>query len=114
MAWRVVTDKQWAAIKQHLPRPRRSRQSGRPPLKARRFCEGILWSRAPWSELTKRRDSESAVHRSLKPSTQTGALLALWRVFLNQLSDQQKGPWDWCFIDGRFIRAKTGAIGREA
>jgi transposase len=32
MAWRAVTDRQWEAIKQHLPKRRRSRKGGRPPL----------------------------------------------------------------------------------
>lgn len=111
MAWRAVTDKQWSAIKQHLPKRRRNRKGGRPPLDDRKCFEGILWilwTGAPWSELPERYGSKSAVHRRLKEWAEGDVLLNLWRAFLNQLSDQQKVRWDECFIDGMFIRAKKG------
>jgi transposase len=53
MAWRAVTNQQWARIKQHLPQRRRSRNGGRPPRDDRQCFEGmlwILWTGAPWSE----------------------------------------------------------------
>ena len=116
MAWRAVTDKQWQAIKPHLPRRKPSRKGGRPPLNDRRCFEGILWilwTGAPWSELPERYGSKSAVHRRLKAWAESDVLLILWRAFLNQLSDRQKVRGDECFIDGMFIRAKKGCSGRE-
>jgi transposase len=112
MAWRAVSDKQWETIQQYLPKRKRSRKGGRPPVEDRRCLEGILWilwTSAPWSELPKRYGSKSAVHRRLKQWAESDVLLNLWRAFLNQLSDQQKVRWDECFRDGMFIRAKKGA-----
>jgi hypothetical protein len=40
---------------------------------------------------------------------ENGALLNLWRAFLNQISERQKVRWYEYFIDGMFIRAKKGA-----
>lgn len=112
MAWRALTDKQWELIQQYLPKPRRNRKGGRPPVDDRKCFEGILWilwTGAPWSELPEKYGSKSTVHRRLKTWAETDVLLNLWRAFLNQLSDQQKVRWDECFIDGMFVRAKKGA-----
>src|SRR5438132_1704530 len=74
MAWRAVSDKQWEAIKPHLPKRKRSRKGGRPPIDDRKCFEGILWilwTGAPWSELPERYGSKSAVHRRLKEWTES-------------------------------------------
>src|SRR5215213_8081311 len=89
MAWRAVTDKQWKLIEAQLPRRKRSRCGGRPPLSDRQCFEGILWilwTGAPWSELPPRYGSKSAVHRRLSGWAESGVLLNLWRAFLDQLT----------------------------
>jgi transposase len=109
MAWRKVTDKQWAVIEPVLPR--RCRGRGRPAANDRRCFEGILWilwTGCPWSELPARDGSKSTVHRRLMEWTYTGVLLDLWRVFLAQLDDRGRLRWDECFIDGMFVTAKKG------
>lgn len=112
MAWRAVSDKQWELIKQHLPKRRRSRKGGRPPLDDRKCFEGILWilwAGAPWSELPGKYGSKSAVHRRLSEWAESGVLLNLWRAFLDQLNDDKKIRWNECFVDGMFVAAKKGA-----
>jgi transposase len=111
MAWRAVTNQQWALIKQHLPQRKRSRHGGRPPLDDRTCFEGmlwILWTGAPWSALPERSGSKRAVHRRLKAWAASVVLRNLWRAFLAQRSDQQQGRWDECCIDGMCLRAKKG------
>jgi transposase len=57
MAWRAVTDKQWARIREQLPKRPRRKKGGRPPADDRQCFEGvpwILWTGAPWSELPAR------------------------------------------------------------
>ena len=111
MAWRGLTKEPWEAIRVHLPQPKVSRQGGRPRVEDRRGVEGILWIRwtgAQWSELPRRYGRPSTCWRRLKPWEATGVRLKLWRAFLAQLNDQQKRRWDACFIDGRFVPAKTG------
>ena len=43
MAWRAVTAKPWQLIKAQLPKPKRPRTAGRPPLDDRKCFEGIFW-----------------------------------------------------------------------
>ncbi len=112
MAWRAVTDKQWALIREQLPKRPRRKKGGRPPADDRRCFEGILWmlwTGAPWSELPQRYGAKSTVHRRLMEWAESGALLDMWRAFLDQLDDRKKVRWDECFIDGMFIAAKKGA-----
>ena len=113
MAWRGLSNAQWAAIRVHLPAPKASFRGGRPRVEDRRCVEGILWilwTGSPWSELPKRYGSPSTCWRRLKHWEETGILLKLWRVFLAQLNDQQKIRWDECFADGSFAPAKKGGL----
>ena len=109
MAWRHVTDGQWAKIAATLPPPKS--KGGRPPLADRQCFEGVLWvlwTGAPWSELPRRYGAKSAVHRRLSRWARDGTLLNLWRVFVTELADRDKIRWDECFIDGTFVVAKKG------
>ena len=111
MAWRAVTDKQWEVIKEHLPKPRRRENGGRPPADDRKCFEAILsilWTGAPWGELPARYGSKSSVDRRLKESAESGVLLDMWRAFLDQLEDRHKVRWDECLVDGMFSTAKKG------
>ena len=111
MAWRVLTNQQWEAIRVHLPQPKVSSRGGRPRVKDRRCLEGILWilwTGAQWSELPRRYGSASTCWRRLKHWEEGGILLKLWRAFLAQLNDQEKLRWDECFVDGSFVPAKKG------
>ena len=111
MAWRAVTDKQWALIREQLPKRPRRKKGGRPPADDRKCFEGILWilwTGAPWSELPERYGSKSAVHRRLSEWAESGDLLNLWRAFLDQLNDARKIRWNECFLDGTFVPAKKG------
>lgn len=111
MAWRGVTNKQWAAIQPHLPPVRARRKGGRPRADDRQCFEGILWilwTGAPWSELPARYGAKSTVHDRLTRWARRGVLLRLWRAFLDQLNDRQKIRWNECFIDGTFVTAKKG------
>ena len=112
MAWRAVTDKQWALIREQLPKRRRRKKGGRPLADDRKCFEGILWilwTGAPWGELPERYGSKSTVHRRLKGWAEGETLLNMRRAFLDQLDDRKKVRWDECFIDRMFITAKKGA-----
>jgi transposase len=111
MAWRKLTNEQWAAIRVHLPEPKASARGGRPRVEDRHCFAGILWmlwTGAQGSEWPRRYGSPSTCWRRLKHWEATGVLLQLWRAFLAQLKDQQKLRWDECFVDGSFMPAKTG------
>lgn len=113
MAWREVSDAQWAKIRVHLPPPARRPRGGRPPVENRRCFEGILWilwTGAPWSELPPRYGSPTTCWRRLRKWEQDGILLQLWRAFLSELNNAQKIRWDECFADGSFAPAKKGGL----
>ena len=112
MAWRQLTEAQWAKVRHHLPLPTPKPRGGRPPVEDRRCFEGILWvlwTGAPWSELPPRYGSKSTVHRRLAQWAADETLLNLWRAFLAQLNERQQVRWDECFVDGTFVVAKKGA-----
>jgi transposase len=112
MAWRKLTDKQWALVEQQLPKAKPKPKGGRPRVSDRQCFEGILWilwTGAPWSELPRQYGSPSTVWRRLRAWEEAGVFLNLWRAFLAQLNDRQKIRWDECFADGSFAPAKKGA-----
>jgi transposase len=109
MAWRGVTDAQWAQIAPHLPRRKASPRGGRPAADDRKCFDGILWilcTGAPWKALPREYGSYPTCWRRLRQWEEDGTLLELWRAFLAQLNDQEKVRWDECFIDGSFAPAK--------
>ena len=112
MAWRKLTDVQWARLVEHLPARKPSRRGGRPRIDDRKCFEGILWilwTGAPWSELPRRYASPTTCWRRLRTWEENGTLLRLWRAFLADLNDREKLRWDECFADGSFAPAKKGA-----
>ena len=112
MAWKQLTERQWKAVKEHLPERAPRPQGGRPPADDRKCFEGILWivwTGAPWSELPERYGKPSTVHRRLCQWAEQGVLLNLWRAFLSQLDEKGMLRWNECFVDGTFVPAKKGA-----
>ena len=90
--WQDVPDKSWARINQHVPKRKRSRTGGRPPLDDRQGFEGIWWMRwtgTPWDRLPTRAGSKNDVHRRLQAWAVSEVLLTLWRALLDQRSDHQ-------------------------
>src|SRR5712692_4507154 len=111
MAWRRLTDVQWARLKEHLPTHPPSPRGGRPRADDRKCFEGILWilwTGAPWSELPRKYGSPTTCWRRLFTWEEDGTLLNLWRAFLADLNDREKLRWDECFADGSFAPAKKG------
>jgi transposase len=112
MAWRRLTDVQWARLVEHLPAHPPSPRGGRPRADNRKCFEGILWilwTGAPWSELPRRYGSPTTCWRRLRTWEEEGTLLKVWRAFLADLNDREKLRWDECFADGSFAPAKKGA-----
>ena len=116
MAWRGLTDPQWEAVSENLPRRKPNPQGGRPTADDRNCFEGILWvlwTGAPWSELPERYGKRSTVHDRLKLWTENGTLEAVWRGFLKQLNEREQIRWNECFLDGTFFSAKKGVSKSE-
>jgi transposase len=111
MTWRKLSDRQWAKIKEQLPKRTKNPRGGRPPADDRHCFEGILWilwTGAQWSEVPRRYGPKSTVHDRLQRWTLDGTLEKLWRAFLAQLQEREQIRWDECFVDGTFVPAKKG------
>ena len=107
-----LTDAKWKHIKDVLPVHTTNPKGGRPRVSDRRCFEGILWilrTGAQWHELPKAYGSGITCWRRLRLWEAEGTLLALWRLFLEDLSDREKITWNECFEDGSFAPAKKGA-----
>ena len=88
MAWRGVSDKQWARIEEQLPANPARPKGGRPRADHRKCFEGILWilwTGAPWSELPPQFGSPTTCWRRLRQWEEDDTLLELWRAFLADL-----------------------------
>src|SRR2546426_6946605 len=111
MAWRRLTDVQWARLKEHLPAHPPSPRGGRPRADDRKCFEGILWilwTGAPWSEMPRRYGSPTTCWRRLFTWEEDGTLLTLWRALPPGLDDPQKLGWDRCFAGGRLAPPQKG------
>lgn len=109
---RLLTDAQWQKIEPLLPRRRRHRRGGRPPVANRRVLEGILWilrSGARWQDLPSEFPSPSTCWRRLRDWEEQGVWLRIWRTFLAELNERQQLKWSESFMDGSFAPAKKGA-----
>jgi len=97
MAWRRLTDEQWEAVSEHLPKVKPRLKGGRPGVDDHRCFEGILWvlwAGAPWSEFRKQYASPATCWRRLKQWEEDGTLLELRRAFLAELADTDLIKWD--------------------
>src|SRR3989475_11074025 len=93
MAWRRLSDVQWAHLKEHLPAHPPSPRGGRRRADDRKCFEGILWvlwTGAPWSELPRRYGSPTTCWRRLFTWEEDGTLLNRGRAFLAELNDREK------------------------
>ncbi|HPD48096.1 MAG TPA: IS5 family transposase [Anaerohalosphaeraceae bacterium] len=109
--WKL-TDKQWKKIEPLLPKPAKSKRSGRPWADNRKVFEGILWvlrTGAPWADLPKEYPSPSTCWRRLRDWEEQDVWLTIWRAFLAELDEKGQLDWSEAFLDGSFAPAKKGA-----
>ncbi len=95
-----LTDAQWAKIKPHLRRPRRSRRGGRPRVSNRDAVDGILWvlkTGTRWRDLPDGYPSGATCWRRLRQWDEDGTWRRLWRAFLGQLAARGRLRWEQTF-----------------
>jgi transposase len=112
---RFIDDEQFKKIEPLLPKLKIG-CVGRPCADNREVLERILWilrTGARWKDLLKRYPSASACRRRLSRWEEDGVWLKVWRKFLSDLDEKALLDWEEAFIDGRFAKAKKGALGLE-
>lgn len=110
----LVTDELWAVIEPLLPKQRRSRKGGRPPVPHRAALTGILFvlqTGIPWEYLPQAMGCGSGVTcwRRLRQWQRRGVWKRLHRVLLERLAAADRIDWSRAAVDSRSLAAKRGA-----
>ena len=109
----LVTDELWAVVEPLLPKQRRSRKGGRPPVPNRAALRGILFvlqTGIPWAYLPQEMGCGSGVTcwRRLRLWQRRGVWKRLHRVLLEQLAAADQIDWSRASVDSRSLAAKGG------
>ena len=110
----LVTDELWAVIEPVLPKQRRSRKGGRPPIPNRAALTGILFvlqTGIPWEYLPQAMGCGSGVTcwRRLRAWQRRGVWKRLHHVLLERLAAADQIDWSRAVVDSRSLAAKRGA-----
>jgi len=110
----LVSDGLWAVIEPLLPKQRRRRKGGRPPIPNRAALTGILFvlqTGIPWEYLPQEMGCGSGVTcwRRLRAWQRRGVWKRLHRVLLERLAEADQIDWSRAVVDSRSLPAKGGA-----
>lgn len=110
----LVTGELWAVIEPLLPKQRRSRKGGRPPIPNRAALTGILFvlqTGIPWEYLPQEMGCGSGVTcwRRLRAWQRRGVWKRLHHVLLERLAAADQIDWSRAVVDSRSLAAKRGA-----
>ena len=101
----------WQRIEPLLPKVRRSRKGGRPPLPYRQVLDGIFYvlrtgchGKAAPAEF----GSGSSLHRYFQCWTKRGLFRQLWQAALHEYDAQLGIDWQWQSLDGCMTKAPLG------
>jgi len=108
--WRIP-DPLWDRLEPLLPKPRRSKKGGRPPLAWRPVLDGlffVLRTGCQWKAVPKAFGSGSSLHRYFQALVRRRLFRKLWRLAMEEY-DRRKGiDWEWQAIDGCMTKAPLG------
>lgn len=111
-----LTDEQWAAIEQFVPKAERegtTAKGGRPWRDPRDVLHGILWvlrTGAPWADLPARYPPYATCHRRFQKWEEEGVLDRILRAIAEDLRQRGKVDLTEAFIDGSHAGAKKGDL----
>ena len=108
--WRIP-DELWDRIEPLLPRIRRSRKGGRPPIPFRQVFDGIFYvlrTGCQWKAVPPEFGSGSTLHRRFQACVKRGVFRKLWAAGLMEYDELQGIQWDWQSIDGAMTKAPLG------
>jgi transposase len=107
-----LTDEQWAAVQDLLPK--RTATTGRKPSDPRLMLNGIFWilcTGAPWRDLPVRFGPWQTVYDHFRNWRQQGVFNRILEALQIRLDRNGHIDWDlWC-VDGASVRAARAAAG---
>jgi transposase len=106
-----IPDALWQRIQPLLPRVRRSRQGGRPPLPQRQVLDGIFYvlrTGCQWKAVPAEFGSGSSLHRYFQRWQKRGLFLKLWQAALHEYDEEIGIDWEWQSLDGSMTKAPLG------
>ena len=106
-----IPDALWERIEPLLPRVRRSRKGGRPPLPRRPVLDGIFYvlrTGCQWKAAPPQFGSGSSLHRYFQRWQKRGVFRKLWQAALSEYDEQIGIEWDWQSVDGSMTKAPLG------
>lgn len=106
-----IPDALWERIEPLLPRLRRSRKGGRPPLPQRQVLDGIFYvlrTGCQWKAAPPEFGSGSSLHRYFQRWQKRGVFRKLWQAALHEYDNLIGIDWEWQSLDGAMTKAPLG------
>jgi transposase len=108
--WRLP-DALWERLEPLLPKQRRHRKGGRPPLPWRPVLDGIFFvlrTGCQWKAVPKAFGSGSSLHRYFQSLVRRRLFRKLWQLALEEYDDLKGIDWEWQAIDGCMTKSPLG------
>jgi len=109
-AWRIP-DELWERIEPLLPRVRKSKKGGRPPVAQRPVLDGIFYvlrTGCQWNAVPRDLGASTTVYRYFRKYVEAGVFRKLWKAGLMEYDELKGIHWDWQSIDGAMTKAPLG------
>jgi putative transposase len=106
-----MPDGMWERIEGLLPKRRRRKVGGRPPLAWRRVIDGIFYvlrTGCQWKAAPKAFGSGSSLHRYFQALVKRRVFADLWAIALLEYDDLVGLEWKWQAMDGAMTKAPLG------
>jgi len=106
-----IPEAMWERLEPLLPKRRKSRKGGRPPLPLRRVVEGVFYvlrTGCQWKAAPPEFGSGSSLHRYFQRWVAKGVFETLWAIALLEYDDLKGIEWRWQSMDGAMTKAPLG------
>lgn len=106
-----MPDHMWERLEPLLPRRRRGRKGGRPPLPWRGVLDGIFYvlrTGCQWKAAPPEFGSGSSLHRYFQRLVARKVFRELWAVALMEYDELKGLDWQWQSMDGAMTKAPLG------